>query len=411
MAGADDAEVALPERLVGRADRPGLAPLWQELARRLGASDRPVRRVQLRGLSPGQREALADLLGLARRPEPDASIRVDRVCEALRIDETMLRRLVERLAGPIDNRAARRAHDVQARRRLWEDVATAVAGRGLEDWVARLRAAGVPDGDVEAHAERLAPVLDVVSRLPLAPSRPLAIVAQQHFGDPHALDQGTWAGAVVADAAATLVGRPPPATAQATREALAAAGIVTDALSSPVLTLGLRGPGAAPESGWLAALAAAGEPVTLTASQLRRWPVSSDAGDVHVVENPTVVAVAADAGVARPLVCTASWPTQAGVLLLDQLLEAGARLHYHGDVDPTGLVLAEHHRQRFGARPWRLSVQDYLDAVGAATTPIDPAATIPPTPWDPDLAEAVRMHRRVVFEEQVVGLLLEDLGA
>lgn len=411
MAGADDAEVALAERLVARADTPGLAPLWQELARRLGASDRPVRRVQLRGLSTEQREALADLLGLARRPEPDTSIRVDQICSALRIDEPMLRGLVERLAGPIDNRAARRARDLQARRQLWEDVAAAVAGRGLEPWVARLRAAGVPDGDVDAHAERLAPVLDLVARLPLAPPRPLPIVAQQHLGDPHALDQGTWAGAVVVDAAATLVSQPPPATAQDTRAALAAVGIVADPLSAPVLTLGLFGPGAAPEPGWLAAMADAGEPVALTASQLRRWPVASDATDVHVVENPSVLAAAADAGVARPLVCTASWPTQAGVLLLDQLRDAGARLHYHGDVDPTGLVLAEHHRQRFGARPWRLSAGDYLDAVGAATTPIDPAVAIPPTPWDPALAEAVCMHRRVVFEEQVVDRLLTDLRA
>jgi uncharacterized protein (TIGR02679 family) len=411
MTGTDDVEEALPERLVARADTPGLAPLWRELARRLGASDRPVRRVRLSGLTAGQREALADLLGLAQLPGPATPVRVAQVCAALRVDEVTLHRLVERLAGPIDNRAARRARELQARRRLWETVEDAVAGRGLEEWVARLRAGGVPEGDVAGHTERLAPLLELVTRLPLAPPRPLAIVAQQHLGDPHGMDLGSWAGAVVADAAATLVGLPPPVTAQDTRAALAAVGIVADPLSSPVLTLGLRGPGAAPEPGWLATMAAAGEPLTLTASQLRRWPVTSDATDVRVVENPSVIAAATDAGVTRPLVCTASWPTQAGVLLLDQLRDAGARLHYHGDVDPTGLVLAEHHRQRFGARPWRMSAADYLAAVGAATTPIDPGTAIPATPWDPALAEAVRVYRRVVFEEQVVDLLLADLGA
>ncbi len=410
MSGTDDADEALHERLVARADTPALAPLWRELARRLGASDRPVRRVRLEGLTAGQREALADLLGLGQLPGPQASVRVAQVCAALRIDETRLRRLVARVAGPIDNRAARRAHELEARRRLWETVEVTVAGRGLEAWVARLRAGGVPDGDVATHAERLEPLLDLVARLPLTPPRPLAIVAQQHLGDPHGLDQGTWAGSVLGDAAATLVGLPPPVTAQDTRAALAAGGIVADPLSTPVLTLGLRGPGAGPDPGWLGAMAAAGEPVALTASQLRRWPVTGHEAGVHVVENPSVVAAAAAAGITRPLVCTASWPTQAGVLLLDQLRDRGARLYYHGDIDPTGLALAEHHRQRFGAQLWRLTAEDYLAVVDAARTPIDPGATIPPTPWDPELAEAVRRHRLVVFEEQVVDLLLADLG-
>jgi uncharacterized protein (TIGR02679 family) len=178
----------------------------------------------------------------------------------------------------------------------------------------------------------------------------------------------------------------------------------------PVLTLGLRGLGACPDPGWLAAMADVGEPVTLTASQLRRWPLSASQGDVFVVENPSVVAAAAAARVAAPLVCTASWPTHAAVLLLDQLRSSGARLRYHGDMDPTGLVLTEHHRRRFGAQPWRMSAGDYLAAVGAATVTIDVDTSVPPTPWVPALADAVRAHRRVVFEEQVVDDLLADLG-
>lgn len=123
-----------------------------------------------------------------------------------------------------------------------------------------------------------------------------------------------------------------------------------------------------------------------------------------------MVASAATAGTASPLVCTASWPTDAAVVLLDQLRERGVRLHYHGDVDPTGLVLTEHHRRRFGARPWRMGVVDYLAAVPAASRVIAADATIPATPWDPALADAVREHRRVVYEEQVVELLLSDLS-
>lgn len=404
-----DDDPASSDRLLARAAAPELRPLWHELGRRLGASARPVRRVRLRGLDDGQRDALADLLGLAHRPEPDPTVTVAHVADALRLDDDGLRRLVARLEGPIDDRAARRDRAREARRRLWADVDAAVDGRGLTPWVARLRAAGVPDGDVDAHRRRLAPVLALVAALPLHPAQPLAVVAQRYLGDPHALDSGTWAGAAVAEAAAVLSGRPAPSNAQATRDALATVGLLTDALSAPVLTVGLRGPGASPHPSWLAAMANAGEPVTLTASQLRRWPLTEPATDVHVVENPTVVAAVAGAAIPRPVVCTASWPTQAGVLVLDQLRAAGARLHYHGDIDPTGLVLAEHHRTRFGASPWRLTADDYLDAVPDATVPIAAEVSVPPTPWDPTLADAVRAHRRVVFEEQVMAVLLDDL--
>jgi uncharacterized protein (TIGR02679 family) len=399
----------LPPALVARADRPGLAPLWAELARRLGASDRPVRTVRLTGLDGPQREALADLLGRSSLPAADTTVPVAAVCRSLRIGEVMLAQLVAAVHGPLDNRSARRAAAARARDRLWEEVAAAVADRGLDGWVARLRAAGVPDGDVEAHRGRLAPVVAVVAALPLDRPVPLAVVAHRHLGDPHALDQGTWAGAVVTDAAAGLAGLPPPTTAEQARAALSHVGIVSDQLSVPVLSLGLRGPGGAPDPGWLAAMADAGEPVTLTASQLRRWPLSASAGVVHVVENPSIVAAAAAASVSAPLVCTASWPTHAAVLLLDQLRSGGAHLHYHGDMDPTGLVLTEHHRRRFGAQPWRMGASDYLAAVGAATVSIEDGTTIPATPWDPALADAVRTHRRVVFEEQVLDDLLADL--
>jgi hypothetical protein len=217
---SDVVGAGLPPALVARADRPGLTPLWTELARRLGASDRPVRRVQLTGLDTDQREALADLLGLASLPSADPTVPVEQVCRSLRIDEPTLRRLVERLQGPLDNRSARRAAEMEARRRLWEEVEAAVAGRGLDGWVARLRAAGSPTGTsppTGPGSPRCSPSWPNCRSIRHAP---LALVAQRHLGDPHALDQGTWAGAVVADAAAALAGLATPVSAEQARTAL-----------------------------------------------------------------------------------------------------------------------------------------------------------------------------------------------
>lgn len=400
----------LPLGLVERAGVPALAPLFDELARRLGTSERPVRQVRLHGLDVRQREALADLLGLARLPGPVATVSTTSLCAALRIDEPALHRLVAVLRGPIGNRADARARDDAARRGLWAEVTEAVAGRGLDAWVGRLRAAGVPDGDIAAHRERLAPILGLVAALPLSAPEPLALVAQRHLGDPHGLDPGTWPRTLVADAAASLIGAPTPSVAEDARGALAAVGIVPDRVSSPVLTLGLRGSdGSDPIAAWLDALADDGEPAALTASQLRRWPVRATHHEAAVVENPSVLAAAASRGVSGvPLVCTASWPTEAGVLLLDQLRSAGVALRYHSDLDATGLALTGHLARRFGASPWRMTAADYLAAVDDARIALAPTE-LPPTPWDPALRTAMQRHARVVFEEQVVDVLLEDL--
>jgi hypothetical protein len=56
-----------------------------------------------------------------------------------------------------------------------------------------------------------------------------------------------------------------------------------------------------------------------------------------------------------------------------------------------------------------MGASDYLAAVDEAVVTVDDGVTIPPTPWDPDLADAVREHRRVVYEEQVIEVLLRDL--
>ncbi len=45
-----------------------LGPIWDELARRMGASSRPVRRIKVSGLDAQGRRTLASLLGLLRLP-------------------------------------------------------------------------------------------------------------------------------------------------------------------------------------------------------------------------------------------------------------------------------------------------------------------------------------------------------
>ena len=95
----------LPDAVVGQARRAELDPLWDELARRMGASGRPVTAVTLQGLAEGSRRCLADLLGAERLPAATCRVRTAAVASALGLDAGGLRALVEGLRGPLSNRA------------------------------------------------------------------------------------------------------------------------------------------------------------------------------------------------------------------------------------------------------------------------------------------------------------------
>jgi uncharacterized protein (TIGR02679 family) len=99
------------------------------------------------------------------------------------------------------------------------------------------------------------------------------------------------------------------------------------------------------------------------------------------------------------------------------LAEAGCELRYHGDLDWPGVSIAATVLRLPGARPWRLGASDHREALHRldeeSRHDIERPLTGAPvsTPWDPGLAAAMEQHRRVVYEEDVLDLLLADLGA
>ena len=108
-----------------------------------------------------------------------------------------------------------------------------------------------------------------------------------------------------------------------------------------------------------------------------------------------VVAAAADELGARcqPLVCVGGQPSAAVWRLLDLLAAGGAEFDYHGDFDWGGVRIARAVRQRVSWRPWRYDHLAYEAAVSAAhpLTPLSGLAGEPAaTPWDPELAVAMR---------------------
>lgn len=390
-----------------RLARPGLEPLCDELARRWQASERPVTAVTLRDLDAPQRRALADLLGSDRLPAATVRLSLQRVCAALGVDVEMLREAVIVLRGPFANRAAARRVRIQARADLWSWLDGEAERLAAPGWSQRLRAKGVPGIDVERYRERLRTAVDVLDRLP-ADDVPLAGLACDRTGDPHALDHGSWLGNTILDAVAERLGVTPPPTAEDGRRLWSSVGVLPDGFSSTVLVLGLTGTGDDPVARMLRDSAPAGEPVALTESQLRRWPVRADAAVVYAFENPSILAQAArDTWQRPPLVCTSGWPNVASITLLRQLGEAGTRVRYHGDFDARGVEIAQMLRTRLGVEPWRMSAADYESSAARARVAI--RGDVPEADWDARLAPAMRTHGLAVYEEDLRFELLAAL--
>ena len=101
--------------------------------------------------------------------------------------------------------------------------------------------------------------------------------------------------------------------------------------------------------------------------------------------------------------------TVAVVMLLRQLGAGGATIRQHADFDATGLAITAWLAQRAHTVPWRMSAADYRAAVSVSRRRVAYRGAIPPTQWDPELAEAVRATGVVVHEEELRTELLQAM--
>jgi uncharacterized protein (TIGR02679 family) len=403
-----------------RLARPEMGPLADELARRFGGGETPVT-VFLRDVPFATRRSIADLLGSDREPPPNTRVRVDRLIVALGLGSVAdLRSAVEAVRGPLANRRAEREARRAARESLWSWLAREAGllhiGGDLADltaWVGEQRSAGVRGG-IDVHRRRLESAIRVLQALP-ADGVSLSVLANECARDPHALDYGRTLSGMVLDALAAAFGCPSPANAEAARTLWETAGVVPDPHSSTVLVLGLPGGEDTPLQRWLAAAVETREPVVLSLSNLRCWPLPPlPAGStVFVVENPSLIAEAVGSWTRQPrvppvpLVCSSGRPTVATVTLLRQLGAIGATLYQHADFDPTGLAITGWLAERAGSIPWKMTSSDYLSSLPSSGPNF--TGSVPSTPWDPALQLAMERERIALYEEETRSQLLDAM--
>jgi uncharacterized protein (TIGR02679 family) len=135
-------------------------------------------------------------------------------------------------------------------------------------------------------------------------------------------------------------------------------------------------------------------------------------GRAYVCENPAVLAAAADevADISPPLICVEGMPSTAALIVLESLAAIGWDLRYHGDFDWRGLTIAGVVARKLPTvAPWRYRAVDYGRAVAAGVGTVDLAGQSSTSPWDPKLAPAMEAAGVAIYEEQVLGELLDDL--
>ncbi|MFJ1649203.1 TIGR02679 family protein [Streptomyces sp. NPDC088258] len=439
---------ALPAETRAWLAGPGLARLWEATRARLERNGlRATGSLRLTGLRAEERTALSHLVGKALTGTT-ATVALAALDTRLRASAAGLG-LAETLGAlgpPLTDRRAARADTDARRARIWSPVASALDASPLageawaREWYEGLRRAGVPAGVAPDTATRtlqqavllltvlLAPAAAAPERAgPTAPvdaggrcvpapgvHRGRGELAAEVTGSAHGLDDGSWLSRLVQRGIALAHGAALPDSAAERRALWRLAGVAPDEISSTVLTYGLRPEGGGWRERALRERADHHAETHLTLRELRTLRLSLPAGTpVHVCENPRVVEAAADAGCARPLVCTSGSASTAVLTLLDALAAAGCRFAYHGDFDWPGIALANRIMRRYDARPWRLLAGDYrLLAARAAERGIPPLPLAGPSvaaEWDPGLAPAMSALGVALHEEATLEPLVNDL--
>jgi uncharacterized protein (TIGR02679 family) len=391
---------------------PALTDVWERIRTRVETTGLPPRgTVTLALPSRDARHAVGALLG--------RTITRDRVIVDLADLDTRLASrsgrpglaaVLEALTGgPLRDRRTERTQLAQRREEPLALAESLLEAPWVETWVAGLRRTGQLTN--RSSAVRLvadaAQVLRLVTSDPSPRSR--VELGAQLLGDAHALDEDRPLHLVVLRGLAAASGVVLPSSPGERRALWQAHGVTPDLISSTCLTLGLRPTGDDPVSKRLRLAADAGDPVHLTAWDLRRCDLNAPTRrSVLVCENPRVIeAVAETCGSDRAVVCTSGEPNTVVATVLERI-GSTARLRYHGDFDWAGIAIANRLVTRFDVSPWLMTAAHYEEGLqpgGPALSgrPVEPV-------WDAELGAAMRLHGVAVHEESVLVGLLAGLG-
>jgi len=141
------------------------------------------------------------------------------------------------------------------------------------------------------------------------------------------------------------------------------------------------------------------------------WPAKGS--HIWIIENSSVCSTVMDAVPAAPIICTHGQLRAASWHLLDELAQTGCTLHYSGDLDPEGILIADKLKKRYGKQLhiWRMDVEAYEttksnEDISNRFSKIERLSTT--SEWK-ELVSLMKASMKAGYQEGIVGRLIDDI--
>jgi uncharacterized protein (TIGR02679 family) len=135
-------------------------------------------------------------------------------------------------------------------------------------------------------------------------------------------------------------------------------------------------------------------------------------GYVWVVENSGVCSALLDEVANASIACTHGQFKVASWLFFEKLVLSGCMIHYSGDIDPEGLVMAERLKKRYPEQViiWRMDSASYLTAISEESVAerLTQLRNIEAQELQ-KTAEMVIQHGFAAYQEGLIDLLVADI--
>ncbi len=218
--------------------------------------------------------------------------------------------------------------------------------------------------------ELLQKISGALSELPKGYER-LPFFANRVFGNPHALDFGTVESGILLQALGFLAGKSPAHTVEEKTALLYEFRLLRDDILNFATVYGLQAFSGEFELEYWRMAAEAGAPLNMPLREIVRadriLTIGTEMKEKHayIVENSGVFSELLEGMRAHrafaPLIALHGQLKAASLALLDRLAASGTVFYYSGDLDPEGLLIAEHLLERYdNAHVWRFPVPDEM---------------------------------------------------
>jgi uncharacterized protein (TIGR02679 family) len=151
-------------------------------------------------------------------------------------------------------------------------------------------------------------------------------------------------------------------------------------------------------------------PIKELAKVDRIWPAIGK--KVWIVENSSVCSTIMDAVPTAPIVCTHGQLRVASWQLLDGLVQSNCTLHYSGDLDPEGIVIAEKLKKRYQDRVilWRMDKETYKRSLSNEdiSSRLSKLDSLSSPEWN-GLITMMRQVKMAGYQEAIVLSLIRDI--